>query len=375
MKTKKIIYVTGSRAEYGVMKELLLKMRASGKFNLSLIVTGMHFSKKHGFTLEDIKKDKFRIAAKVNMHVEDSSLAGMAKSVGYGILGITGAFLRERPDLVMVTGDRGELLAAAIAASHLNIPVAHISGGDMTTGATIDERVRHAITKFSTLHFAESKKSAKNLVRMGENKKFVFAVGNPGMSEKHSFSKEDKLAIAKKYKLDLSRPVLLVVQHPVTTEPDRAGEQMRQTMEALKKLQMQSVLIYPNSDSGSKQIIAVIKKYQKLSYLRVFKSIPRRDFLGLMSLASTMVGNSSSALFEAPSFGLPAVNIGLRQEGRERVANIIDAGHNKASIISAFRRVMSAKFRRKITRIHNPYAQKNADDKIIKILGKWSNIV
>ena len=357
------------------MKELLLKMRASGKFNLSLIVTGMHFSKKHGFTLEDIKKDKFRIAAKVNMHVEDSSLAGMAKSVGYGILGITGAFLRERPDLVMVTGDRGELLAAAIAASHLNIPVAHISGGDMTTGATIDERVRHAITKFSTLHFAESKKSAKNLVRMGENKKFVFAVGNPGMSEKHSFSKEDKLAIAKKYKLDLSRPVLLVVQHPVTTEPDRAGEQMRQTMEALKKLQMQSVLIYPNSDSGSKQIIAVIKKYQKLSYLRVFKSIPRRDFLGLMSLASTMVGNSSSALFEAPSFGLPAVNIGLRQEGRERVANIIDAGHNKASIISAFRRVMSAKFRRKITRIHNPYAQKNADDKIIKILGKWSNIV
>src|SRR3989344_3737568 len=161
----------------------------------------------------------------------------------------------------------------------------------------------------------------------------------------------------------------------VTTEPDRAGEQMRQTMEALKKLQMQSVLIYPNSDSGSKQIIAVIKKYQKLSYLRVFKSIPRRDFLGLMSLASTMVGNSSSALFEAPSFGLPAVNIGLRQEGRERVANIIDAGHNKASIISAFRRVMSAKFRRKITRIHNPYAQKNADDKIIKILGKWSNIV
>jgi len=375
MKTKKIIYVTGSRAEYGVMKELLLKMRASGKFNLSLIVTGMHFSKKHGFTLEDIKKDKFRIAAKVNMHVEDSSLAGMAKSVGYGILGITGAFLRERPDFVMVTGDRGELLAAAIAASHLNIPVAHISGGDMTTGATIDERVRHAITKFSTLHFAESKKSAKNLVRMGENKKFVFAVGNPGMSEKHSFSKEDKLAIAKKYKLDLSRPVLLVVQHPVTTEPDRAGEQMRQTMEALKKLQMQSVLIYPNSDSGSKQIIAVIKKYQKLSYLRVFKSIPRRDFLGLMSLASTMVGNSSSALFEAPSFGLPAVNIGLRQEGRERVANIIDAGHNKASIISAFRRVMSAKFRRKITRIHNPYAQKNADDKIIKILGKWSNIV
>src|SRR3989344_3737565 len=180
MKTKKIIYVTGSRAEYGVMKELLLKMRASGKFNLSLIVTGMHFSKKHGFTLEDIKKDKFRIAAKVNMHVEDSSLAGMAKSVGYGILGITGAFLRERPDLVMVTGDRGELLAAAIAASHLNIPVAHISGGDMTTGATIDERVRHAITKFSTLHFAESKKSAKNLVRMGENKKFVFAVGNHG---------------------------------------------------------------------------------------------------------------------------------------------------------------------------------------------------
>ncbi len=373
---KKIVYVTGSRAEYGLMKELLFKMHKSGKFDVSLIVTGMHLSHKYGWTLQQIKKDGLRIADEIDIHIEKSTNAGMAESIGYGIIGMTKALVKDKPDLVMVTGDRGELLAAAIAAAHLNIPVAHISGGDITTGANIDERIRHAITKFSSVHFAESDKSATNLIRWGENKKFVFAVGNPGVSSLPKFSFREKSALAKKYKLNLRQPILLAVQHPVTTQTDQAGVQMKETMEALKKLGMQTVLIYPNSDAGSRAMIAIIKKYRKLPFIRIFKSIPRHDFLGLMSLASAMIGNSSSALFEAPSFNLPAINLGLREEGRERAVNIIDADHSTPSIVTAVRRALKPEFRKKMISVKNPYAKPNTDKKIIKILlTRWKDII
>ncbi|MDP2629990.1 MAG: UDP-N-acetylglucosamine 2-epimerase [Candidatus Uhrbacteria bacterium] len=312
---KKVIYITGTRAEYGVMESLLQKMQASGAFDVSLIVTGMHLSHEHGYTLEEVKAGGLRIAAVVEGHVEDATRSGMAKSVGYEIIGIADMFEREKPDLVLLAGDRDEPLAAAIAAAHLNIPIAHISGGDTTTGGTIDDRIRHAITKFSDIHFPAKEQSAAIVISMGENAELVFPVGTPGVHTSYVFNNAEKSAIAEKYTLDRTKPILLVTQHPVTSTLMEAGEQMRETLEALKTLQFQSVLIYPNADAGNADMVCVITEYEKEPYLRIYKNIPREDFVDLMGIASVMVGNSSAALIEAPSFLLPAVNIGSRQEG------------------------------------------------------------
>ena len=365
---KKLIYITGTRAEYGVMETLLKKMQASDAFDVSVVVTGMHLSREHGYTLEQVEASGLRIAAVVDGHIEDSTAVGMAKSIGYEIIDIAEVLQREQPDLVLVTADRGEPLAGAIAAAHLNIPIAHISGGDTTTGATIDERLRHAITKFSDIHFPANDESAGVIVSMGENEELVFAVGNPGVQESYTFSESEKAALAEKYRLDRTKPILLVIQHPVTSTPEKAGEQMRVTLEALKALQFQSVLTYPNADVGNADMVKAIIEYEKESYMRIYKNIPREDFVGLMGIADAMVGNSSAALIEAPSFRLPAVNIGLRQEGRERAQNVINAPHDKGAIIAAIQKALSEDFKERISNVSNPYAQENADEKIIAIL-------
>ncbi len=291
----------------------------------------------------------------------------MVESLGLETVGIAEILQKEKPDMVLVIGDRDEGLAGAMAAAHFFIPVAHISGGDITTGATIDERIRHAITRFADIHFAESDQSAKNLIAMGENPELVFAVGNPGVGDP-DVSEEQKAIVVAKFNLDRSKSILIVCQHPVTSEVAHAGAQMQETLEALQELKLQSVLIYPNSDTGSADMIAVIKKYEKEPYLRIVRNVPHDEFLALMSIASAMVGNSSGTLFEAPSFALPAVNIGTRQEGRERAQNIIDAPYEKAAIVKALMRALSPEFKQTLVGMQNPYQKEDAVGKIISTL-------
>jgi len=365
---KKIIYVTGSRAEYGVMRNLLAKLDKDSDFELSLIITGMHLMKEFGNTIDEIKKDNLKIAAEVDMKLADNTNAGMSKALAYGILGMTDALTKYKPDLVMLTGDRGEMLAAAIAAVHLNIPIAHISGGDTTTGASVDERIRHALTKFADIHFPANENSAKKIIEMGENKRYVFPVGNPGIPLKYEINDKRKKEIAKKYKLDITKPIVLVIQHPVTTQVTESAAQMKETMEAVMQLKMQTIVIYPNSDAGSKEMIKVIHSYEDIKFIQIHKNINRDDFQDIMTLSSVLVGNSSCALLEAPSFNLPSVNIGIRQEGREHSSNIINAPHNKNEIIKAIKIAMTPSFRNKVIKSQSPYAKKNPEDTIIKIL-------
>lgn len=368
---RKIVYVTGSRAEYGVIRSTLEEIQKHRDLKLSLIVTGMHLSPEFGGTVNEIEKDGFKIDAKIDILPREDTGAAMAKYLGSGVICITEALGKIKPDIVLLAGDRSETLAAAIAAAYLNIPVAHMSGGDITTGGTIDDIARHCITKFAHIHFPATEKSAKMIINMGEHPSRVFAVGNPGIPLKYKASKKELERVARQLKLDLTKPILLVIQHPVTTESHLAGRQMRETMEAIKELRMQTVVIYPNADAGAREMIKVINKYRGLPFVQIHKSITRNIFLPLMAISSVIMGNSSCALIEAPSFNLPAVNIGRRQEGRERGINVIDVKTKKEEIIPAVRKALyNKKFREQVKKSMSPYVKRGAEKNIVKILRK-----
>lgn len=369
---KKIVYVTGTRAEYGVMKLLLDKMAGSGFFDVSLLVTGAHLSRKFGHTIDEIKNDGFKIAGIINMKIEDGTNTGMANSMGLGIIGMAKKLSLVKPDLVILTGDRDETLAAAISAKHLNIPIAHISGGDTTRGAVIDEGNRHAITHFADIHFPETENSAKKIIAMRGSNQNVFMVGNPGLISSRSLDEKREKYISRTYHLNLKKPFLLVIQHSLVSQSWKAREQMRETMAAIKELKMQTIVIYPNADAGRDGIIEVINENRSLEFLRIFKNIKHGDFTDLMVLAGAMAGNSSCALTEALSFRLPAVNIGQRQTGRQKGNNIIDVGYDRTEIAGAIRKALSPEFRKKISK-RNPYAFPGTEEKIMNIL-RYSDI-
>jgi len=369
-KKRKICIITGTRAEYGLLKPLMGKIKKSKDFSLQIIATGMHLSPAFGLSYKEIEKDGFKINAKIKITPNNDTLSAMAKSIGQGIIGITNALNKIKPDIVIILGDRSEALSATISAIYMNIIVAHIHGGDSAQGG-IDEYARHAISKLAHIHFPATKKSAKRLIKMGENPWRVHIVGAPGLD---SILKEKLIPptkIAKKYKLNLSKPILLVIQHPITTETENAGQQMKETMEAIKKFRYQTIIIYPNSDAGSRKMIKIIKKYTKYPYIKTYKNLPHIDYLSLMKIADVMIGNSSSGIIESPSFHLPVVNIGSRQKGRECAKNLINVPHKKNAIQKAIQKALfDKKFKRQVLRCTNPYGKGKASDKIIKILRK-----
>jgi UDP-hydrolysing UDP-N-acetyl-D-glucosamine 2-epimerase len=261
------------------------------------------------------------------------------------------------------------MLAGAIVGVYMGIPVAHIHGGEVTT--TVDDYARHAITKLAHIHFPATEESAGRILRMGEDPSRIFVVGAPGLDQilHEPLLTQDELA--QKYQLDFSKPVLLVVQHPVTLEVDNAPEQIRETLEAVVSLQYQTIVIYPNADAGGRKMIEIIKEYEHLPYLKIFSSIPHKDYLSLLQQASVLIGNSSSALIEAPSFGLPVVNIGTRQMGRERADNVIDTLYNREKIRECiYKAIHDDNFRKKAKLCRNPYGDGKASKRISEILSK-----
>jgi UDP-hydrolysing UDP-N-acetyl-D-glucosamine 2-epimerase len=299
----------------------------------------MHLSEEFGNTVRDVEKDAFSISHKVTILEQEDSPVAMAKAVGTAILKMAEAFQESRPDLVLLEGDRGESLAAAITAAHMNIAVAHVSGGDVT-GTMIDESIRHAITKLAHIHFPGTPLSARRLLSMGEDPWRVHMVGTPGsdLQRELTMTREE---VARALEVDVSGRVLVVLQHPVTSEAARAPQQMRETMEAATSFSEETVVIYPNADAGGRGMIKVIKEYEHLPFVRTFKSLPRSTYIGLLSVASVLIGNSSSAVVEAPDFGLPAVNVGTRQQGRERGGNLVDVGYHCEEIRQAIQWVLT----------------------------------
>jgi UDP-N-acetylglucosamine 2-epimerase (non-hydrolysing)/GDP/UDP-N,N'-diacetylbacillosamine 2-epimerase (hydrolysing) len=364
---KKVAVITGTRADYGIFRPVLNAIQKSPELTLSLIVTGMHLSEKFGHTLDEIERDGFTIDAKLHLGLSEDTGASMARDVGDCISGLSDVFEQVKPDILLILGDRGEMLAAAITGAYMNIPVAHLHGGEVS--GTVDESVRHAITKLSHIHFPATEESAARIKKLGEDEFRIHVVGAPALDTILSECLIPKEKIAQMFNLNASKPIILAVQHPVTTELDDVERQIRETMEALVAISGQTVLTYPNADAGGRKIIEVIERYRQYPFIQIHKSLNHIEYLSLMRSANVMVGNSSSGIIEAPSFGLPAVNVGTRQDGRQRADNIIDVGYDKNEIIEAIKKgLYDKKYISKVKKCVNPYGNGKAGATIATIL-------
>lgn len=366
---KKILVTTGTRAEYGILRPILYELIKSKKLNLHLVVTGMHLSQKHGLTINEIKKDGFKIHSTINILPKDDTLFSMSIALGEEIVKFSKVFNRVKPDLNMILGDRVEMLASAIAASQMNIPNVHIHGGDKSGG--IDEYNRHAITKLSNIHFAATKKSKDRIIKMGENPKHVFFTGSPGVDEIAQNKITDKKTLEKKYKIKFKGDEILLLQHPVTTQTELSERQILHTLMAIAKIKKMTFAIAPNSDSGNKIFFKHLDSFaQKYDFIRVYSSLPRSDYLGMLKNCGVLVGNSSSGIIESTYFQTPVINIGIRQEGRERGKNILDIKDDSVKSIhnAIIKALRTKKSSHKIT--DYIYGKGIAAKKIVRILEK-----
>jgi len=368
MKKRKILYITGTRADYGLMRETLLQIQRNPKLRLDILACGMHLMPEFGNTIKEIEKDNFKIHLVKAVFRKDDRTS-VPDFIGNFTLKITNLLKKIKPDIILLLGDRPEMLVGAMEGAYLTIPVAHIHGGELSF--TIDELTRHAITKFSHIHFAVTRESARRIKKLGEDSWRVFLVGAPGLDSVLNTKLFSEEKIAKKYKLDLTKPLILVLQHPITSEIKEASRQIKETMEAIKELSLQTIVIYPNADPGGRAMIKVIKKYKKYPFIKIYTNLPHKDYLSLMKVARVMVGNSSSGIIEAPSFHLPAVNVGKRQIGRERTGNVIDVDYKKDKIKKAIKKaIFDEEFRGKVKKCKNPYGDGRAGSRIAGILAK-----
>ena len=368
---KKITVVTGTRAEYGLLVPVLRVIQNHPQLNLSIIATGAHLSVDHGYTIHEIENDGFEVDAAVNMYIDnymgDSSVF-ISTSLGIGMIEIARAIDQLKSDIILILGDRGEVLVAAIAALHMNIPIAHIHGGDTMTGGAIDNSIRHAITKLAHIHFPATEESAARIKRLGEESWRIHTVGAPGIDTILYTALLSTEQLAKLYSLDLNEPLLLAVQHPITTQPEAAADQMQITLESIMELQVQTILVYPNSDAGNSSMIKVIKEYEHLPFLQTFKNLPHIEYLSLLRSADVLIGNSSSGIIESAAFHLPVVNIGIRQEGRQRSVNVIDVDHDKEEIIKGINIARDEAFIQKVNECIHPFGDGTAGLRIANVL-------
>ena len=364
----KICVTTGTRAEYGLLRPILNEIVQSKKLELNLIVAGMHLSKKHGYTIKEIQKDGFKISSKVNMIPQGNSGYFMSKALGEGIIKFSEIFKKLKPDINLILGDRDEAFASALAASHMNIPNAHIHGGDRTM-AGIDEYIRHAITKISNLHFAATEKSKKRIIRLGENPKYVFFTGSPGIDEIKNKKISTRNQLKSKYKIDISGEEIILLFHPVTTQIKSSSNQIYKILKAIVKLEKPTICILPNSDPGNLEIVNALKKYaKKHSFIKLHANFPRSDYLGLLKNCGVLVGNSSSGIIEASFFKIPVVNIGIRQKDRQVGKNIINVSNSSTPLIlKAIKTALNSKLSDTLTNSHI-YGNGSSSKKIVKIL-------
>ena len=367
---RKIVYISGTRADYGLMQSTLMEMGRRDDLELEIIATGMHLMDEFGHTVDQIERDGF-IVHKVNEIHQADRKGSMAWFVGGFIQSLTEIIEQISPDIILLLGDRGEMLAGAVVGAYLSISVAHLHGGE--TSSTVDDLVRNAITKLAQIHLPATAKSAERLMSIGEDPSRIYVVGAPGLDAILNDIPADPEYLAKKYGLDLFAPLLLVIQHPVTLEAEFAAEQMMETMQAILDLKYQTIIIYPNADAGGRKMIEVIQKCSHQPYIKTFKSIDRVDYLGLMRIAGVIIGNSSSAIIEASSFLLPAINIGTRQRGRERGDNVIDVNYSSNEIKSAISKALhDDEFRKRIRNSKNPYGDGKSGKRIADILERIS---
>ena len=366
LKRRRITCITGTRADYPRVKSVIRRAQQSNILEIDIVVTGSHLLEDYGNSIQEIIDDGFAIKSTVPMYEDEfNSPYGMAKSAARCAMGLADALKDLNPDLVLLTVDRVETLAAAMAASLMNFPIAHIQGGELT--GTIDESIRHAVTKMSHIHFPATNDAAQRIIQMGETPERVFTVGCPYIDEIRNCTLASKTALAEKYGFDPHKRLIILTQHPVTTEYPAAKDQVDVTIDALQRFADCEVMaFFSNTDAGGQEIIRRLASEDFLHLMPNMKSI---DFLSLMNCADVMVGNSSAAIREAPTFGLPAINIGTRQQGRLRASNVIDVGYDSGSIVNAINFALNDKgFLNQMKTISNPYGDGESSKRIIDIL-------
>ena len=373
---RNIAVVTGTRAEYGLLKPLIQAIKEEKDFNLQLLVTGMHLMSEFGNTYLQIEKDGFTIDAKIEDGLEGDDALAISSAVGRATIGFAETYHRLEPDLIIVLGDRSEILAAVTAAIIANIPVAHIHGGETTEGA-YDEFIRHAITKMSHLHFASSEVYRKRIIQMGEHPSTVFNVGAIGIDSIKNLKllSKEEFEEAINYKLDKLN--ILITFHPVTLENSTAEAQFQELINALDKLKNVTLIFTkPNSDKGGKVIIKMIDDYVNKNSNKsiAFTSLGQLRYLSALKFVDVVVGNSSSGILEVPIFKKPTINIGERQKGRLMTDSIINCNAKEEDITAAISVALSVDFNKKIQQQSNPYGNGTATNQIMTILRK-SNIL
>ncbi len=367
-KKRKILCITGTRADYPRIKSVLKEIKNNKNLDLNLVVTGSHLLADYGNTISEIENDGFKIDAKIHMFDEEfNTPKGMVKAVAKCIDGMSECLENLNPDLVLITVDRVETLASAVAVALMNFPIAHVQGGEVT--GTIDESIRHAVTKLSHIHFPATEDAALRIIKMGEEQSKVFNVGCPYIDIIKSTKFKSKNELSKKYGFNKDKSFIIFTQHAVTTEFGSSLEQIKISINALKQfVDCQIIAFYSNTDMGGYEIIDEINKEDNFI---VIPNMDSSDFLSLMNCSTVMVGNSSAAIREAPSFALPAVNIGTRQNGRLRSSNVIDVDHNIEDIKKAlYKCINDNDFKMKIKKEKNPYGDGNSAKRIVKIINE-----
>lgn len=370
---RKIAVFTGSRAEYGLLYWLMRDLHSNSRLQLQVIVSGMHLSPEFGETWKQIVEDGFYIDARVEMLLSSDTPVGIVKSIGIGTLGFADALDRLRPDMLVVLGDRYEALAVVQSALIMRIPVAHLHGGEITEGA-YDDAIRHAITKMAYMHFVATESYRRRVIQMGEAPDRVFNVGALGIDHLQRGARLDIFQLRESLGFALRQPYMVVTYHPVTLMDEDPQGSFNALLDALDKFPEQQVIFtYPNADNGGRAIIPLLEAYAARQPARVLAipSLGFKRYLSAVSMASVVVGNSSSGIIEVPAFGIPTVNIGVRQQGRLAADSVLHCEPDAGAIGLALRLALSKGFTDACRKTVNPYGQGDAAKAIMNVLENY----
>ena len=367
---KRIGIMTGTRAEYGLLKPLMQEINKDNDLELYLIVSGMHLSPEFGMTYKEIEEDGFQINAKVEMLLSSDSPVGISKSIGLGIIGFADEFQRADLDMLILLGDRYEALSAAICAMVMRIPIAHLHGGELTEGA-IDEGIRHSITKMSYLHFTSTEEYRRRVIQLGENPERVFCVGAIGVENIKKINLMTKEELERSIHFEIDENTVIVTYHPVTLENNTVEEQFLNLLEVLdRNPKIRMIFTKANADTNGRIVNELIDKYAAQNSERAcaFMSLGQKRYLSALKYCRIVIGNSSSGIIEAPSFGKPIINIGDRQKGRICADSVINCGYTQQEIQRAMETALTEEFENKARNCRNPYEKENTAANIISVI-------
>ena len=368
---KKICVVTGTRAEYGLLRWVIEGIKNSASLELQLVVTGMHLSPEFGLTSKEIEKDGYNIDREVEMLLSSDTSSGITKSIGLGLIGFSDALIELKPDMLLVLGDRYEIFAAASAAMIARIPIAHLHGGEATEGL-IDEPIRHSVTKMSHLHFVAAEEYQQRVIQLGEDPERVFLVGGLGIDNIKKLKLLDRASLEESLDIKFKEKNILITFHPVTLEKNSTKHQMKELLAALEDMgNTQLIFTMPNADTDGRVLFKLINEFVSThENACVFTSMGQLRYLSCLNYIDMVIGNSSSGIIEVPSFKKATINIGDRQRGRIKAESILDCEPKKSAIKKTITAVYSQEFQTKLSNVINPYGSGGASHAIIEVLEK-----